>query len=517
MSVAVVGAGKRKKPWPRVHLVYFLLAAFDLLAIAGGLYLSHRVIQVFESNVTSNAALDDRLMASWTVIDTASEANTAVIGAFETAGTRQAADRFHAKLYEVRTELKSFRGYVGDAFPEGAARRALSIIGKIELLISSIESDAAKVFALLDAGESKAAVEALGLMQRRYTSLRFHVNDFNRLVAMVKVGKTEQDGRVVAGLRKYEHWIAGMIVLMVCGVAFYGHWLGRLMRRKYEELHAAQEETDAFASELSTVNQEITALNVELAGNVQKLKDAQDEIVKRGKMAQLGQLTATVAHELRNPLSAVRTSVFLLDRKTRGNGLEIEPIVQRINNGIARCDGIITQLLDFARAQALQCEAVVFDDWLAKLVREEGEKLPAAVSVVCELGAGEHEAPMDAARMARVFINLIANASDAMVGKGDDPAKFTTSDPRITIVSRVTRRGMEVSVSDNGPGIPADVMPKILEPLFTTKSFGTGLGLPAAEKVLQLHGGGLEIESEPGKGARFTAWFPLAEACDKAA
>jgi len=517
MSAGVAATGAKSKPWPKVHLVYFLLAAFDLVAIAGGLYLSHQVIQVFETNVEANVHLDERLMSSWTLIDTASEANTAVIGAFEAANTRQAADRFNSKLYEVRRELSSFRTVVGEAFPEGASRRALAIVGKIELLVSNIESDAAKVLSLLDQGSQGEAVAALGLMQRRYTSLRFQVNDLNRLVSMVKVGKNERDSRVVAGLRQYEYWIAGMILIMVCCVAVYGHWLGRLMRRKYEELHEAQEETQAFASELSVVNEDITALNVELAGNMRKLKDAQEEIVKRGKLAQLGQLTATVAHELRNPLSTVRTSVFLLERKAKGSGLALDTLVQRINNGVIRCDSIITQLLDFARAQTPQCEAVDFDDWLAQLVREEGEKLPAAVSIVCELGAGDRAVAMDAARMSRAFINLITNASDAMVGKGDDPSRFTTSDPRITIVSRLSARGIEVSVSDNGPGIPADVLPRILEPLFTTKSFGTGLGLPAAEKVVQMHGGGIEVESPPGQGACFTVWLPAAEARNKAA
>jgi two-component system sensor histidine kinase FlrB len=72
-------------------------------------------------------------------------------------------------------------------------------------------------------------------------------------------------------------------------------------------------------------------------------------------------------------------------------------------------------------------------------------------------------------------------------------------------------------VADNGPGIPPDVFAKILEPLFTTKSFGTGLGLPAAEKILRDHNGGLEIQSLPDEGARFTAWFPLQQPVSDAA
>jgi signal transduction histidine kinase len=102
----------------------------------------------------------------------------------------------------------------------------------------------------------------------------------------------------------------------------------------------------------------------------------------------------------------------------------------------------------------------------------------------------------------------MSNASEAMVGKGDDPARIATSNPRIEIVTARTERGIEISVKDNGPGIASENLAKILEPLFTTKNFGTGLGLPAVEKILEQHGGGLSIASQPGQGATFTAWFP---------
>ncbi len=265
-------------------------------------------------------------------------------------------------------------------------------------------------------------------------------------------------------------------------------------------------------TELKRINDEISRLNGELADNVRKLKEAQDEIVRRGRMAQLGQLTATVAHEIRNPLGAVRTAAFLLERKLKDKGLGVEQQLTRIANGIIRCDNIISQLLDFSRTRPLQTEMTAIDDWLAKVVSEEAEKLPALVTIECDFGLGALAAPIDAARMSRVVINLITNASEAMVGKGDDPAKFTTDAPRIAVETRRTARGIEIVVSDNGPGMSAEVLAKVLEPLYTTKSFGTGLGLPAVDKILRDHGGGLDIQSEPGLGARFTAWVPIREA-----
>src|SRR5262249_7174525 len=128
-------------------------------------------------------------------------------------------------------------------------------------------------------------------------------------------------------LRKYEYLIGVMIVMMVLAVALYGHRLSQLFEQKYNELelaHAAarKAETEArsYADQLQSANEHVTNLNVELANNILKLKEAQDEIVRKGKLAQLGQLTATVAHEIRNPLGAVRTAAFLVERKLDGKG-----------------------------------------------------------------------------------------------------------------------------------------------------------------------------------------------------
>lgn len=261
--------------------------------------------------------------------------------------------------------------------------------------------------------------------------------------------------------------------------------------------------------QLKRINDEISRLNIELADNMRQLKAAQDEAVKRARMAQLGNLTATVAHEIRNPLGAVRTAAFLLERKLKDKGLGVEAQLARIASGITRCDNIITQLLDFSRSRSLQAEEVVFDTWLERAVADEAERLPAAVTIECDFGLGGAHVEIDPPRLSRVIVNLLANAAEAMVGRGDDPAKFTTPEPRIQVSTRASERGAEIIVSDNGPGIPPEVLSRIMEPLFTTKSFGSGLGLPAVEKILQDHLGGLEIATAPGEGATFTAWLPM--------
>jgi signal transduction histidine kinase len=269
------------------------------------------------------------------------------------------------------------------------------------------------------------------------------------------------------------------------------------------------EEIKESSRALRLVNDDITRLNIDLAENMRQLREAHDEIIKKGKLAQMGQLVATVAHELRNPLSAVRTSAYLLKRKLTGHSVNVDTQLERIDNSVARCDAVITQFLDYAKSHQLEYKEFPFDNWVVKLVEEEAQKLPEIIEVECNLGLEGVSASFDPNRLSRVLINLISNASEAMVGKGDDPQKFKTQTPKISVITRKSDRGIEFDVADNGPGIAEEQIPKILEPLFTTKSFGTGLGLPAAIQVLEQHRGGLQVNGGLGKGATFTAWIPL--------
>jgi signal transduction histidine kinase len=288
-----------------------------------------------------------------------------------------------------------------------------------------------------------------------------------------------------------------------------------LLRRKFTELEKSNaklaeshEQALVFSKEIQLVNNDMGVLNQQLNENISKLRIAQEEALRKGKMAQLGNLTATVAHELRNPLSTVRTSTYLLSRKLMDKGLGVEPQLQRINSGVIRCDNIITQLLDFSRSKPVKLEPIVLDVWLEKLVQMEAQKLPEIVSIECYFGLGERIVEIEPGRFERAIINLISNASEALVGKGDDPKSRYTETPVISISTKLTARGAEITVADNGPGISTENMLKIREPLFTTKNFGTGLGISAVEQILEQHSGGLDIKSVEGHGAGFTLWLP---------
>lgn len=279
----------------------------------------------------------------------------------------------------------------------------------------------------------------------------------------------------------------------------------------------ARKEAEDMSMKLTLINGDMAKVNHELAAQMQMLKEAQDALVSKGRMEQLGQLTATIAHELRNPLGAVRTSAFLIERKIKGKDLGFETQLARINNGVSRCDDIITQLLDFSRSKPLASRPADLDDWLAKIVEEEARQLSSAVAIECVLNLQGQDVPFDPARLQRAIINLLSNAAEAMVGKGDDPSRFETKIPKILVHTDIEDGFAVIKIKDNGPGISAENLEKIREPLFTTKSFGTGLGLPAVDQIVTQHSGRLEINSKLGAGAEFVIYLPLAQAREVAA
>ncbi len=308
-------------------------------------------------------------------------------------------------------------------------------------------------------------------------------------------------GAMHTQLRNLLAVVLGCVVLALGGsFLLFRNTLKRLDQVETERMRA-----EAMGERINVVNEDLSRVNSDLADKMARLKSAQDELINSRRMEQLGQLTATIAHEIRNPLGSVRTSAFLLEKKLANKNMGVEQQIDRINKGVVRCDNIITQLLDYSRTKAVQTKSMKLDDWLVGIVTEEAQRLSHNVALECELGLDEIEVPFDPARLQRAVINLINNACEAML---TDRNLSAEKSPLIRITTALSEGGFAISVADNGPGISPENLAKVREPLFTTKSFGTGLGIPAIEQIAQQHGGRLDIASEPGQGATFSIWLP---------
>jgi signal transduction histidine kinase len=239
---------------------------------------------------------------------------------------------------------------------------------------------------------------------------------------------------------------------------------------------------------------------------VRRLQDSMVKLARQERLATLGQLAGTVSHELRNPLGAIRNSLFSLrESVTAGQTTGAVKIVDRIERNVARCNIIVSDLLDFARSGEVRRDTIDIDKWLAAVLDEH--VVSDGITLRRELRFGGQVA-LDRERFRQVLVNLLDNAMQAI----DDPAWLQTGPREKAIVVRSEAVGpyFQLSVIDTGPGIPASTLAKIFEPLFTTKSFGVGLGLPMVRQIVQQHGGSIEVTSDVGRGTMVVIRLPRA-------
>ena len=499
----------------RVHLVYFALASFDLLAVLAGVMLSSHFASIFERTVEYRQSWDEIFTEMWELNDLVMETSAPVVEMFETGDPVGKSRRFESNLKALEQTVAGLQQELTAPSRVEPAQDALVALQLVRSTLKLVAEHGRSAFSSYYNGWLPQAGHCMSMTEGFANKLKHQFHGAMASILLLTRQYENQNIAQVRSLRSYEFVIAAVVLLMVAGITSYGHYIGRLIRQThrqisdaYERLETSRADTLAFAARLQTVNEDVTRLNEELAAKMQELQDAQDENIRKGKLAQLGQLTATVAHEIRNPLNIIRTAAYLIDRKLEAKPPEIETQLGRIGKGVVRCDSIISELLDFTRTRTLHVESVEVDTWLSEVVSEQAQKLPSMVKVEFEPGLAGMTARFDPSRMYRVIVNFLTNASEAMVGKGDDPSKFTTSAPKIVISTAMAKCGIEIACADIGPGIPDDVLSKIREPLFTTKTFGIGLGLPAVEKILNEHGGSLRIETRIGQGTRMTACIP---------
>jgi PAS domain S-box-containing protein len=238
-----------------------------------------------------------------------------------------------------------------------------------------------------------------------------------------------------------------------------------------------------------------------------ELRAAQDELVRRERLAALGQVAGSIAHELRNPLGVINNAAYYLKlvlakdlpEKAARNLAQIEEQVERSNR-------IITSLLDFARGRPAQRTDCRLADVVMRAV--EQACLPSLVRVSPDIPDSLPRIHVDDGQISQVFVNLLTNAGQAMAGQGEVKIAAELKEQAVEPQVAVGGRRIAVSVTDSGPGIKPEDLNRVFEPLFSTKTVGIGLGLPICKAFVEGNGGTIAVESEPGKGATFTVTLP---------
>lgn len=287
----------------------------------------------------------------------------------------------------------------------------------------------------------------------------------------------------------------------------------RASKEKAEDLNAKlqdnmaklEETQDELASQRDQLQKKMTELEntkQEIANQRDKLQieimNKTQEVLKSERLSAIGNLSARIAHDLRNPLSIIQSTSQILKMKLDSNLDEkMREQWARLDRAIYRMSHQLEDVMDYVRMSPLKKK----DYSLCVILQDVVERIVTPDNVEIHLPHNDREVFCDPEKLEIVFVNLLMNAIQALETKNGIVSVGIFDDPQ-------DGNNVLVKVSDTGAGIPQDVLPKIFEPLFTTKQVGTGLGLSSCKNIIEQHGGTITVSSTVARGTTFTIKIP---------
>ena len=254
-------------------------------------------------------------------------------------------------------------------------------------------------------------------------------------------------------------------------------------------------------SELKAAEAELKQLNATLDQRVKaqaaELQQAQLELVEKEKFATLGRISGGIAHEIRNPLNAIKTSAYYLLNAQSPSPTKTQEHLTRIDRQVTVIDSAVTALSDLARLPEPQASEIDLAAMITGILRET--KLPGNITVQQNFPEELPKTWADEKQLPIVFKNLIRNARDAMPDGGS-----------LHLSVRIVEAFLVVTVQDSGIGMPPEIAQRVAEPFFSTKARGMGLGMAITTAILEKNQCQMRLESEPGRGTTFDISIPIA-------
>ena len=284
-----------------------------------------------------------------------------------------------------------------------------------------------------------------------------------------------------------------------------GDYSRRVKTNRHDELGILAKTFNGMAMQVQSAREELELRVKDRTGELQaalgELHSAQESLVRREKLAILGQLAGGVGHELRNPLGVMTNALYYLGMVLKDATPDVKEYLGILRTQIGLSEKIVGDLLDFARLKPPTRETVAVE----RIVKEQLERLGPVenVDVKHDFPADLPPVKVDRIQIGQVVLNLLTNALQAMEGKAGT----------LTLRARYNGNGsVKLDVIDTGVGMTREQLDKMFEPLYTTKARGIGLGLAVSRNLAEANGGGISAASEPGKGSTVSVELPMAKA-----
>ncbi len=270
--------------------------------------------------------------------------------------------------------------------------------------------------------------------------------------------------------------------------------------------HSFNTMTASLRQARAHVDELMAGLEQQVKERTEALAEIQEELAHAEKMSSLGKLSASIAHEINNPLMGILTSSKVLLRGIEDVGLSERDLklyrrqLELVQREADRCRNIVRSLLDFARQRTLELSPIDVNAALEEAVSIISNQLRLqGVTLEKTLGAAV-KVRADFGQVRQALLNILINACDAMTAGGTLRCRTFTHQKGLKVC---------VEISDTGPGIPDAYLSKIFDPFFTTKEKGTGLGLSVVYGIMGRHGGSVDVDSRAGEGTTIRLWLPV--------
>ncbi len=384
----------------------------------------------------------------------------------------------------------------------------------MEELKKSIPYDLGVLY-LYDKKEGRLVIAAqIGLsedetLERELTAMERHPGNIFTTKKPLLVKNVDDDPRV-----SYLETMNKPASLLYVPVTFHDKALGVIGLVSFEKDHFDERHlrlTTAIASEvaiaiqnahlvkdLATAKVDLQKLNEDLERKVvertKALEETQEELLRKEKLATLGQLAGSVAHELRNPLAVIRNSLYCTNQRLTHVDQKVTRHLEIIDQQILRADGIIEDLLDYSKTKIAKKKEIVLNRFVTTVLNNL--LIPSNIRVTTRFSDDLPSIKLDSEQIGRVIANLVKNGVEAMPEGGE-----------LVLESRMCDGHPTLKIADTGIGIPEKDLRRIFQPLFTTKARGIGLGLALSDSLVKANGIEIKAESRVDKGSSFTLIF----------
>ncbi|MEW6350087.1 MAG: ATP-binding protein [Thermodesulfobacteriota bacterium] len=269
-----------------------------------------------------------------------------------------------------------------------------------------------------------------------------------------------------------------------------------------------EDKVDYYRARERLLSRHAAELEALVKERTKDLHSAQEELIKREKLAVLGQLTAFVSHELRNPLGVIRSSVYILSRRGRNNDPRTERHLKKIERQVTRCDSIVEELLAYTRGRRHAPMTADFNPWLKGVLEQLVP--PNGIFLTSDLATDLPPVRFDKEKMRSAITNLVSNSVHALNARiEDNNGGNRTFVPTVEVLTSRQGGYVRLEVRDNGVGMSREIVQRAFEPLFTTRARGTGLGLPIVAQIAEEHGGSIKLASTPNRGTSVIFEIPI--------